>query len=91
MMYNRIYKWAEENSILRESQAGFRSRYATTDNLFTLMSLGQKYLSKKGGRFYCLFVDFFKAFDRIDHKVLINSFIKKGVRGTKKKNVDSNI
>ena len=41
------------------------------------MSLGQKYLSKKGGRFYCLFVDFSKAFDRIDHRVLINSLIKR--------------
>ena len=45
------------------------------------MSLGQKYLSKKGGRFYCLFVDFSKAFDWIDHKILINSLIKKGFYG----------
>ena len=45
------------------------------------MSIGQKYLSKKGGRFYCLFVDFSKAFDRIDHKILINSLIKKGFHG----------
>ena len=41
MMYNRIYKWTEENSKQSESQAGFRRGYATTDNLFTLMSLGQ--------------------------------------------------
>ena len=51
------------------------------DNIFTLMSLGQTYLSQKGGRFYCLFVDFSKAFDRIDHKILINSLIKKGFHG----------
>ena len=78
MMYNRIYKWAEGNSKLGESQAGFRKGYYTTDNIFTLMSLGQKYLSKKGGRFYCLFVDFSKAFDRMDHRILINSLIKRG-------------
>ena len=60
-----------------ESQAGFRKGYSTTDNIFTLMSLGQKYLSKKGGRFYCLFVDFSKAFDRINNKILINN-LKKG-------------
>ena len=81
MMYNRIYNWAEDNSKLSESQAGFRKGYSTIDNIFTLMSLGQKYLSKKGGRFYCLFVDFSKAFDRIDHKILINSLIKKGFHG----------
>ena len=77
MMYNRIYKWAEENSKLSECQAGFRKSYSTTDNIFTLMASGQKYLSKKGGRFYCIFVDFSKAFDRIDHKLLINSLIKR--------------
>ena len=52
MMYNRIYKWAEDNSKLRESQAGFRKDYSITDSIFTLMSLGQKYLSMKGCRFY---------------------------------------
>ena len=71
MMYNRIHKWTEDNSKLSESQARFRKGYSTTNNIFTLMSLGQKYLSKKGGRFYCLFVDFSKAFDRKDHKILI--------------------
>ena len=79
IIYNRIYKWAENNSKLSESQAGFRKGYSTTDNIFTLMSLGQKHLSMKGGRFYCLFVDFYKASDRKDHNILINSFIKKGV------------
>ena len=54
---------------------------STIDNIFTLMSMGQKYLSKKGGRFYCLFVDFSKAFDRVNHVELINSLIRKGVHG----------
>ena len=40
------------------------------------MSMGQKYLSKKGGRFHCLFVDFSKAFDRVNHVELINSLIR---------------
>ena len=81
MMYNRIYKWAEDHSKFSVSQAGFRKGYSTTDNIFTLMSLGQKYLSKKGGRFYCLFVDFSKAFDRIDRKILIDSLVKKYFMG----------
>ena len=40
MMYNRIYEWAEHNSKLSESQAGFRKGYSTQYNIFTLMSLG---------------------------------------------------
>ena len=81
ILYDRLYTWAEENSKIDESQAGFRKGYSTIDNIFTPMSMGQKYLSKKGGRFYCLFVDFSKAFDRVNHVELINSLIRKGVHG----------
>ena len=61
MMQGRLYKWAEENNKIDEAQAGFRKGYSTTDNLFVLMSMVQKYLSKKGGRFYFIFKDFTKA------------------------------
>ena len=81
MMYKRLYSWAEEFDKIDETQAGFRKEYSTVDNLFTLMAMGQKYLSKRGGRFYCLFVDFSKAFDRVNHTELINSLIRKGVHG----------
>lgn len=43
--------------------------------------MDQTYLSKKGGRFYCLFVDFSKAFATLRHAKLINSLIRKGVGG----------
>ena len=91
MMFDRIYKWVEDNSKLSEAQVGFRRGYSTTDNIFTVMFLGQKYLSKQGVRFYCLLVDFSKAFDRIDHKTLINSLIKKGFSRENVEIIDSNV
>lgn len=81
MLYNRIYEWAVENSKIDEGQAGFRKGYSTADNLFTSMSMGLKYLSKKGGRFCCLFVDCSNAFDRVNYAELINSLLRKGVHG----------
>lgn len=65
---NRLLKFCEENHCIPESQAGFRKNYNTVDKIFTLKSLVQKYLTKKGGRFYTLFVDFSKAYDCIDRK-----------------------
>ena len=41
----------------------------------------QKYLSKRKGRFYVLFIDFEKAFDNISHKKLFESLSSKGVNG----------
>lgn len=81
MMHNRLSQWAEVNNKIDEAQAGFRKGYSTIDNLFVMMSLVQKYISKKGGRFYFLFIDFSKAFDRVDHVILMDCLKRKGVKG----------
>ena len=77
----RLYTWAENNHKIDESQAGFRRNYSPIDNIFCLQAMGQKYLSKSGGRFYCLYVDFRKAFDKINLCKLFESLQNKGVDG----------
>ena len=47
ILTNRLSIWTERNDILNEAQAGFRKNYSIVDNIFTLLSLVQKYLSKK--------------------------------------------
>ncbi len=81
ILNERLCRWAEVNNVIDESQAGFRKGYSTIDNLFTLQAMVQKYLSKRRGRFYCLFIDFSKAFDSIDHSKLLNSLSNKGIGG----------
>ena len=77
----RLTKWSDEFNVIDEAQAGFRKTYSTIDNCFTLMAVTQKYISKKKGRFHCIFVDFAKAFDSIDHDKLWESFNRKNVNG----------
>jgi hypothetical protein len=60
----RLYNWAEENNRIDECQEGFRCNYSANNNNICLQTMIQKYLSKKGGRFYCLYVDFQKATSR---------------------------
>lgn len=67
--------------MVTRSRAGFRAGYSTIDNVFTLHAIAQKYLAKPGGRFYRLFVDFSKAFDRIRHNKLWASLFRKGIHG----------
>ena len=45
------------------------------------MSMVQKYLSPKGRRFYFIFLDFTKAFEKFDHSELIECLLHKGLRG----------
>ena len=81
ILNKRLYSWAEENEKLDEAQAGFRAGYSAVDNIFSLSAVCQKYLSKGGGRFYCLYVDFQKTFDKVEHEQLFKSLMKKGIHG----------
>lgn len=77
----RLVQWAIDNDECHEEQAGYKRGYSTVDQIFNLQALGQKYLSRKGGRFYAMYVDFSKAFDRIPHKMLLYQMLKRGMHG----------
>lgn len=81
ILNSRLVHWADTCEIQKEEQAGFRKGYSTTDNIFILQSLIQKYCSKQKGRLYVLFVDFSKAFDTIPHALLFYQLMQKGVHG----------
>ena len=70
ILNKRLSDWSNENNIIGEEQAGYRKSYSTSDNLFCLQIIVTKYLRNKGGRFYAVFVDFEKAFDRVDRNAL---------------------
>ena len=45
------------------------------------MTLIQKYLSKQNGRFYCIFIDYEKAFDKVKHNELWKALERINVHG----------
>ena len=81
ILNNRLVKWAENHNLQKEEQAGYKKNYSTIDQIFSLQALCQKYITKKKGRFYVLFIDFTKAFDTIPHNLLWYKLIKSGVHG----------
>ena len=81
VLHERLRDWADVNCHIPESQAGARRGYSTMDNIFCLQALSQKYISKSGGRFYILFIDFSKAYDHIDRNKLWRILREKGLSG----------
>jgi hypothetical protein len=77
---NRLNTWADNYSIIIEAQAGFRQHYSTVDNIFIMHGLISHFTSMHK-QLYCAFVDFRKAFDLINHKILWYKLIKSGVTG----------
>ena len=66
-LLNRLTPKAEE--IIKEEQAGFRVGRSTTEQIFNLRLLCEKYLQHQQSLCH-VFVDFKKAFDRVWHAAL---------------------
>ena len=64
-----------------ENQAGFRKNYSTTDQIFNLYTVIQKCMSKNKQKIYVAFIDFRKAFDSVNHEILLTAVYSKGVKG----------
>ena len=64
---NRLKPQAEK--IIAEEQAGFRAGRSTTEQIFNLNILCEKYLQHQQDPYH-VFIDFKKAFDRVWHAAL---------------------
>ena len=67
ILLNRLKPQAEE--IIKEEQADFRAGRSTTEQIFNLRILCEKYLQRQQS-LYHFFVDFKKAFDGVWHAAL---------------------
>ncbi|KAK2180692.1 hypothetical protein NP493_431g02001 [Ridgeia piscesae] len=67
ILLNRLKPLAEE--IIVEEQAGFRPGRSTTEQIFNLRVLCEKYLQHQQD-LYHIFIDLKKAFDRVWHAAL---------------------
>ena len=67
IMLNRLKPQAEK--IIAEEQAGFRAEKSTTEQIFNLRILCEKYLQHQQD-FNHVFIDSKKAFDRVWHAAL---------------------
>ena len=67
ILLNRLQPQAEE--IISEEQAGFRMGRSTTEQIFDLRVLMEKYQQHQQD-LYHVFIDFKKAFDRVWHAAL---------------------
>ena len=81
LINKRLTKWAADYDKISEFQSGFTKGKSTIDNIFVLQGMISKYLSRKGGRFYSVYVDFSKAFDTIPHLQLFYRLIREGLHG----------
>ena len=87
-MYTRLYNFLEKKEIIFSLQFGFKQKYSTAHILIHLTDKIRDETNK--GNYACgIFLLFQKAFDTVDHHILLKKLEHYGVRGISNKCFDS--
>ena len=78
ILLNRLTKSAETEEKLLDSQFGFQKGKSTVDCIFAFSSIIAKTLSL-GEKLYCVFIDYEKAFDKINRSFLWQKLLVENV------------
>ena len=70
-VFNQVFSYFENNKLLYDSQYGYRKEHSTETACLEIIDKLNKQLDKKEIPL-CIFIDLSKAFDTLDHRILLS-------------------
>jgi hypothetical protein len=80
LMYNRVISGIEQNKIITEAQHGFKIKRSTKTALEFFIESTQEAIERKMNPIG-IFLDLTKAYDVLNHKILLSKLDSYGIRG----------
>ena len=77
-MYKRVLDFLNKNELLVKNQFGFREKHSTYMAILDLVDKISQHIDSKN-YFMGIFIDLSKAFDTINHKILIDKLAYYGI------------
>ena len=87
ILLKRLINFMDSKALLSPEQIGFIKGKSTSDHIFFLQTIVEKVVKKNKKKLYAVFIDFKKAYDTVNRKLLMKKLQALGINGTFMRNI----